>query len=89
MRTIYCHKLQKEAEGLSKAPYPGDLGARIFEHISKEAWKAWLAHQTLLINENRLNLLDDSTREFLESEMEKFLFQGGTEKPQGYTPPDK
>lgn len=88
MRVVYCQKLKKEAEGLARAPYPGELGQRIFEHISKAAWKTWLAHQTLLINENRLNLLDESTRRFLETEMEKFLFSDEAQKPQGYTPVD-
>lgn len=71
---IHCQKLQKESEGLSKPPYPGDLGQRIYEHISKEAWNLWLAHQTMLINEYRLSLIDPKAREFLLKEMEQFLF---------------
>lgn len=83
---IFCNKLQKEAEGLDFPPYPGELGQKIYQHISKAAWQAWLAHQTMLINEYRLNLLDRKAREFLTKEMEKFLFGNGSEKPSGYVP---
>ena len=87
-RTVYCIKLQREAEGLAYAPYPGELGKRIFENVSKEAWAQWLAHQTMLINENRLSPLDPKARKFLEGEMEKFFFGEGSAAPQGYVPPD-
>jgi Fe-S cluster biosynthesis and repair protein YggX len=87
-RMIHCVKLQREAEGLPFAPWPGELGKRIYESISKPAWQEWLAHQTMLINENRLNPLDARTRAFLSGEMEKFLFGSGAEKPAGYVPPD-
>ncbi len=86
MRIIYCQQLQQEAEGLARIPYPGALGQRIFDNISKEAWKLWLTHQTLLINENRLNLLEAGTRQFLEAEMEKFLFSEDAQVPKGFTP---
>ena len=86
-RTVHCVKLQREAEGLAYAPYPGELGKRIFEHVSKEAWAQWLAHQTMLINENRLSPLDPKARKFLEGEMEKFFFGEGSAAPQGYVPP--
>lgn len=86
-RMIYCQKLQKEAEGLVAPPYPGELGARIYANISKEAWQQWMSHQTLLINENRLSLADPKTRAFLAEEMEKFLFGAGSSKPAGYIPP--
>lgn len=86
MRTVYCQKLKKEAPGLERLPYPGELGENIYQNISKEAWQAWLTHQTLLINENRLNLLDESSRQFLEAEMKKFLFSDSAEKPVGYKP---
>jgi Fe-S cluster biosynthesis and repair protein YggX len=86
-RIIDCVKLQKKAEGLAFAPYPGDLGKRIYESISAEAWQMWLAHQTILINEFRLSMLDPKARDFLAIEMEKFLFSGGYETPSGYTPP--
>ncbi|HEX7915120.1 oxidative damage protection protein [Rudaea sp.] len=85
-RTIHCIKLQREAEGLAYAPYPGELGKRIFEHVSKEAWTQWLAHQTMLINENRLSPLDPKARKFLEGEMEKYFFGEGSAAPQGYVP---
>ena len=63
-RTVYCEKLKVEAEGLNFAPYPGELGKRIYEHISKQAWAQWLAHQTMLINENRLSPLDPKARKY-------------------------
>lgn len=85
-RTVYCQKLQKEAPGLTHIPYPGPLGQRIFDSISLEAWQLWLKHQTLLINENRLNVLDPKSRTFLETQMNKFFFEGNEEKPAGYKP---
>jgi Fe-S cluster biosynthesis and repair protein YggX len=86
-RLIHCKKLNVEAEGLDRPPYPGELGQRIFENISKEAWQSWMQHQTMLINENRLSVIDPKAREFLEKEMEKFLFGDGSEIPEGFTPP--
>lgn len=86
-RLVFCEKLKKEAPGLSRVPYPGALGDRIFAHISVEAWQMWLKHQTLLINENRLNVLNPEARLFLEKAMENFLFEGQTDTPQGYVPP--
>ena len=86
-RTVLCVKLQREAEGLPFAPYPGELGRRVFEHVSKEAWAQWLAHQTMLINENRLSPLDPAARKFLEGEMEKYFFGRGSAAPAGYVPP--
>lgn len=88
-RLIYCTKLKKEAPGLEKQPYPGELGQKIFAHISDEAWQMWLAHQTMLINEFRLSMLDAKAREFLRTEMENFLFGEGSAKPAGYVPPTK
>ena len=85
-RTVYCIKLNKEADGLDLPPYPGELGKRIFANVGKPAWAAWLAHQTMLINENRLSPRDPKHRAFLETELEKFLFGGGAEKPAGYVP---
>jgi Fe-S cluster biosynthesis and repair protein YggX len=87
-RTIFCSKLQREAEGLAFAPWPGELGKRLYDSISKEAWAQWLTHQTMLINENRLNPLDPKARAFLAGEMEKFLFGDGADRPAGYVPPD-
>ena len=86
-RMVQCVKLGKEAEGLERAPYPGDLGQKIFDNVSKEAWQMWLKHQTILINENRLSPIDPKHRQFLEQEMEKFFFGGGSEAPAGFVPP--
>lgn len=83
---VFCQKMQKEAPGLARIPYPGPLGQRIFESISAQAWQLWLQQQTLLINENRLNVLDPKSRSFLENEMQKFLFEGSNEKPAGFKP---
>ena len=85
-RTIQCEYQKGEAEGLDFVPYPGELGQRIYAHIGKPAWNAWLAHQTMLINENRLSPLNPQHRAFLEGEMLKFLFGGGADKPAGYVP---
>ncbi len=85
-RTVHCVKLNTDAEGLDYPPYPGALGKRIFEQVSKQAWQQWLAHQTMLINENRISPMDPEARKYLESEMEKFLFGEGSEKPAGYVP---
>ena len=87
MRTVHCVLLGREAEGLDRPPYPGPLGQRIYEQVSREAWQAWLAHQTMLINENRLTLIDPEARKFLQQEMEKFLFGDGAAPPEGYVPP--
>jgi len=88
-RLVQCVKLQKQAEGLQTAPYPGDLGRRIFENVSQQAWKMWLSHQTMLINEYRLTPLEPKARQFLEQEMEKFFFGGGSERPKEYMPPEE
>ena len=87
-RMIHCIKHDCEAEGLDFAPWPGPLGQRIFAQVGKPAWKEWLAHQTMLINENRLSPMDPKTRSFLSVEMEKYFFGGGAEKPQGFVPPE-
>lgn len=85
-RMVHCVKLDKEAEGLDRVPYPGELGKRIFDNISKEAWQVWLQHQTMLLNEYRLSPIDPKARKFLEGEMEKFLFGDGSEAPPEYRP---
>ena len=87
-RTIFCTYLQREAEGLDRVPYPGELGQRIYASISKEAWQQWLRHQTMLMNEYRLTPIDPKARKFLVEEMEKFLFAGGSQKPEGYVAPE-
>ena len=86
-RTIHCVILDKEAEGLDYAPYPGELGERIYNEVSKEAWQRWLGHQTMLINEYRLTPIEPEARAFLEKEMEKYFFGEGSAAPQEYTPP--
>lgn len=86
-RTVNCAKLGREAEGLDYAPWPGELGKRIYENISKEAWQLWIQHQTMIINEYRLNAMDPKAREMIATEMEKFLFGAGSDKPEGYVPP--
>lgn len=86
-RMVNCVRLGREAEGLAFAPWPGELGRRVYESISKQAWGEWIARQTMLINENRLSPLDPKHRAFLETEMRKFLFEGGSEVPAGYVPP--
>jgi Fe-S cluster biosynthesis and repair protein YggX len=85
-RTVHCQYLQREAPGLDRVPYPGELGKRIYEHISAEAWAAWVRHQTMLINEYRLSPIEPKARKFLVEEMEKFLFGGGSSKPEEYVP---
>jgi Fe-S cluster biosynthesis and repair protein YggX len=84
---VNCILLGAEAEGLDYAPYPGELGQRIFENVSKQAWQRWLEHQTMLINEYRLSPIEPDARKFLETEMDKFFFAGGSAAPQEYTPP--
>lgn len=86
-RTVNCVKLGREAEGLPMAPYPGELGRRIFDNVSREGWQQWLKHQTMLINEYRLTPIEPKARKFLEEEMEKFFFGGGARPPEGYVPP--
>jgi len=83
---VNCILLGEEAEGLDYAPYPGELGQRIFENVSKQAWQRWLEHQTMLINEYRLSPIEPDARKFLETEMDKFFFAGGSAAPQEYTP---
>ena len=89
VRMVHCIKLGIEAEGLDRPPYPGELGQRIFEQVSKEAWVGWLKHQTMLVNENRLNLADIQARKYLAQQMEKHFFGDGAEMPSGYVPPSK
>jgi Fe-S cluster biosynthesis and repair protein YggX len=81
---VKCVLLGTEAEGLDYAPYPGELGARIYESVSRQAWQQWLAHQTMLINEYRLTPFEPQARKFLEEEMEKFFFGEGSGRPEGY-----
>ena len=86
-RTVQCIKLGTEAEGLDFPPYPGELGKRIYANVSKEAWAAWIRQQTMLVNENRLNLADQRARQYLARQMEQYFFGGGADQPAGYVPP--
>ena len=86
-RTVQCVLLKKEAEGLAFPPYPGELGKRILDNVSKEAWQQWLKHQTMLVNENRLNLADARARQYLARQMENYFFGAGADQPTGYVPP--
>lgn len=86
-RMVNCVKLGHEAEGLDFPPYPGELGKRIYESVSKEAWQGWLRHQTMLVNENRLSMADQGARKWLAEQMEKHFFGDGAEMPQGYVAP--
>jgi Fe-S cluster biosynthesis and repair protein YggX len=87
-RTVKCIKLGREAKGLDFPPYPGELGKRIYESVSKEAWQAWIKHQTMLINENRLSLADPRARKYLAEQMEKHFFGQGADVATGYVPPE-
>ena len=86
-RMVQCIKLGKEAEGLDFPPYPGELGKRIWQQVSKQAWADWLKHQTMLVNENRLNLADVRARKYLATQLENYFFGDGAEQPAGYVPP--
>ncbi|HQU87437.1 MAG TPA: oxidative damage protection protein [Denitromonas sp.] len=86
-RMVQCVKLGREAEGLERPPVPGEMGKRVFENVSKEAWGQWVKHQTMLINENRLNLMDVRARKYLAEQMERYFFGGGADAIGGYVPP--
>ena len=87
-RTVFCQKLQKDLPGLDFQTWPGELGKRVFDNISKEGWDQWINHQTMLINEYRLNPMDPKAKELIVGELEKFLFGGGSDKPADYVPQD-
>ena len=86
-RMVNCVKLGREAEGLDFPPLPGELGKRVFENVSKEGWQQWVRHQTMLINENRLNLMDARARKYLAEQMEKHFFGEGADQVTGFVPP--
>lgn len=88
-RMVQCTLLNEELPGLTFQTYPGDLGKRIYDNISQQAWKKWMSHQTMLINEHRLSPIDPVHRKFIEEEMEKYFFGGGSEKPDGYVPEEQ
>ncbi len=85
-RLVHCVVLKREAPGLDRLPYPGPLGQRIFENVSREAWARWVGHQVMLINEYRLSPVEPKARKFLEGEMEKYLFGTGSEHPAEFKP---
>jgi Fe-S cluster biosynthesis and repair protein YggX len=87
-RTVNCALLKREAPGLDRLPYPGPLGQRIFDNVSKEAWEKWRSHQIMLINEYRLTPIEPKARKFLEAEMEKFFFGTGSAKPGEFVEPE-
>ncbi len=88
-RMVHCALLKKDLPGLTFQTYPGELGKKIYDTISAEAWKKWLAHQTILINEHRLSPIEPEHRKYLEGEMEKYFFGEGSEIPEGYVPESK
>ncbi len=88
-RMVKCVKLGCEAEGLVAPPYPGELGKRIYEHVSQEAWQQWVRMQTMIINENHLNLANAAHRKYLAEQLEKHFFGEGADKLQGYVPPQQ
>lgn len=87
-RTVFCRKFQQELEGLDKPPFPGPKGRDIFEHVSKQAWQAWIEHQTRLINEKHLAMTDPEARRYLMAQMEAFLSGETYDDAEGYVPPD-
>lgn len=88
-RTVMCRKYQQELEGMAFAPFPGPKGQELFDHVSKQAWQEWLKHQTMLINENHLNVMQPEAQTFLSEQREKFLSNTDYERPKGWTPEKK
>ena len=88
-RMVDCVKLGREAEGLERPPIPGELGKRIYETVSREAWQQWVKYQTMLINENRLNLMDPRARKYLSEQMEKHFFSSGADPVRDFVPPSR
>jgi Fe-S cluster biosynthesis and repair protein YggX len=86
-RTVFCKRLNKEADGLDFQLYPGELGKQIYDNISKQAWADWQKKQTMLINENKLNMMEPTARQFLETQMQAYLFEGKEPDIQGYVAP--
>jgi Fe-S cluster biosynthesis and repair protein YggX len=84
---VHCVKLGREAEALDRPPYPGELGKRVYENVSKEGWAQWIKYQTMLVNENRLSMIDPQARKYLAQQMEAFFFGGGADQVAGYVPP--
>lgn len=87
-RTVMCRKFNKEMPGLDAPPFPGPKGEDLFENVSKQAWQDWQAHQTMLINEKHLSLLDPETRKYLQQEMDKYFSGEDYDRAEGYVPPE-
>ena len=87
-REIFCDYFKKELEGLDRPPYPGEIGQRIYNSVSKQAWQMWIEHQTMLINENKLSMVNPASTKYLQEEMIKFFFGEGSQKPKEYVPLD-
>ncbi len=88
-RTVFCRKYKKELEGMARPPYPGPKGQELFETVSQQAWQEWLKHQTMIINEKHLSLMDPNTQKFLAEQLEKFLDGDDYERPEGYVAPEE
>lgn len=86
-RTVFCRKYQQELPGLDAPPFPGAKGQDIYENVSQQAWQEWLNHQTMLINEKQLNLMETGTRVYLGEQMSKFLRGENVDQAEGYVPP--
>ncbi len=87
-RTVFCRKYQQDLEGLERPPYPGPKGQELFENVSKQAWQEWLKHQTMLINEKQLNMMDATARAYLSEQLEKFLSGQDYDRAEGYVAPE-
>jgi len=88
-RMVNCIKLGHEAEGLDFPPMPGEMGKKLWESVSKEAWQQWIKLQTMIINENRLNLADAQHRKYLAEQVQKHFFGGGADQVSGFVPPPR
>jgi len=88
-RTVFCRKYQERLEGLDRPPFPGTKGQDIYDNVSRKAWQEWLQHQTLLINEKHLNVMDPRARAFLDEQRDRFFNNENVEQAEGYTPPSK
>lgn len=88
-RTVFCKKYREELQGLDMPPMPGVNGQEVFENVSKKAWQEWMDHQTMLINEKRLNMMDMKDRAYLDEQREKFLSGDEVDQAEGYVPPSE
>ena len=87
VRMVKCVKLGRELPGLDRIPWKGELGKRIYDNVSKEAWRMWVSHSTMILNEYRLNPLDPNAPKVMEQQMEQFFFGDGAKAPEGYVAP--